>query len=81
MIIARFLYFFFFFCQDANNTGSNYSIIGCNESKKLILALHKTQNGEPKFFFNILLGATCAKTWGQTSKYYRADQLVGGCIV
>ena len=50
---------------------------GCNLSKKQKLALYKTQSEEPnyvdhKFFLNILLGATCTKTWGQTSKYYRA---------
>ena len=51
-------------------------IIGYNLSKKHNLALHETQIEEPnyvdhKFFFNILLGPTCAKTWAQISKYYR----------
>ena len=49
--------FFSFFCQDANKTGSNCAIIGCNLSKKHRLALYKVQNGEPnyvdhKLFFN-----------------------------
>ena len=57
------------------------AIIGCNLSKKHKVTLHKTQNGQPKFFFDILLGATCTKTWGQISKYYRAGQLVGRRIV
>ena len=70
--------FFFFFCQDANKTGSNCAIMGCNLLKKHKLVLYKTQRGEPnyvyhKFFFNILLGASCTKIWAQTSKYYRAD--------
>ena len=43
--------------------------IGFSWSKKHSLALHKKQSGEPKFSFIILLGATCTKTWGQTSKY------------
>ena len=70
-------FFSFFFCQDANKKGSNCAIIGFNLSKKRKLELYKTQSGKPnyvdhKFFFNILLGGTCTKTWGQTSKYYRA---------
>ena len=77
LIFLPFLYdycqvFIFFFCQDTNRTGSNCAIIGSNLSKKHKLALYKAQNGEPKFFFNILLGAICTKTWGQISKYYRA---------
>ena len=53
-------------------------MIGCNLSKKLKLALYQTQNVEPnyvdhKFFFSILLGGTCATTWGQTFKCYRAS--------
>ena len=68
--------FFSFLCQDANKTGSNCAIIDRNLSKKHKLALYKIQNGEPsyvdhKFFFNVLLGATCTKTWGQAFKYYR----------
>ena len=58
---------FFFFCQDANKIGSNCAIIGCNLLKKHKLALYKTQSRELnhvdyKFFFNILLVATCLKT-------------------
>ena len=69
--------FFTFFFQDANKTGSNCAITGCNFSMKHKLALYKTQNGESnyvdhKFFFNIFLGATCTKTWGQTFKFYTA---------
>ena len=69
--------FFAFISQDANKTGSNCAIIRCNLSKKRKLVLYKTQIGEPnyvahKFFLNFLLGATCTKTWGQTSKYYKA---------
>ena len=69
--------FFSFFCQDANKTGRNCAIIGCNMSKKHKLALYKTQSSEPnyvdhKFFFNVLLGAYCTKTWRQTPKYYRS---------
>ena len=68
--------FFSFFCQDANKTGLNCAIIGCNLSKKHKLVQFKTECGEPNYidhkFFNILLGATCTTTWGQTSKYYRA---------
>ena len=68
---------FLFFCQDANKTGSNFAIVRCNLSKKHKLTLYKTQSKEPnyvdhKIFFNILLGATCTKSWGQKSKYYRA---------
>ena len=47
-------------------------LIGGNLSNKHELALYKTQKGEPKFFFLILLGATCAKNCRQTSQYYRA---------
>ena len=59
--------FFSFLCQDANKTGSNCAIIGCNLSKKHTLALYKTQGGKPsyvvyKFFLNILLGDTCTTT-------------------
>ena len=54
--------------------------------KKHKLALYKAQIGQPnyvnhKFFFDVLLRTTCAKTWGQTSIYYIAGQLVGACIV
>ena len=75
-----------FFCQDANKTGSNCAIIGCNLSKKHKLAQYKTQSGEPnyvdhKFLFNILLGVTCTKTWEHISKYYRACYQAGACIV
>ena len=79
--------FFSFFCQDANKTRSNCAIIDCNLSKKHKLILYKTQqNGEPnyidyKFFFNFWQELPAQKTWGQTSKYYRADQFVGACIV
>ena len=54
-----------FFCQNANKTGSNYAIIGCNLSKKHKSALYKTQSREPnyvdhkffyKFFFLQKLG-------------------------
>ena len=77
---------FSFFCQDADKAGSNCVIIGYNLSKKHNLALHETQIEEPnyvdhKFFLNILLGPTCAKTWAQISKYYRTGWLVGGIIV
>ena len=78
--------FFSFLCQDANKR-SNCAIIGCNLSKKHKLTLYKTQNGEPnyvdhKFFFNFYQELpTCTKPWGQTSKYYRAGQLFGPCIV
>ena len=69
--------FFSFVCQDANTKESDCPMIGCNLSKKHKLALYKTQSREPNyvdhtFFVNILLGATCTTTWGQTSKYYRA---------
>ena len=78
--------FFSFLCQDANKTRSNCAIIGCNLSKKHKLTLHKTQNGEPnyvdhKFFFSFNQELPCKKSWGQTSKYYRAGQLFGPCIV
>ena len=70
--------FFSFFCQGRNIAGSNCAMIGCNLSNKLKLALYQTQNVEPnyldhKFFFSILLGGTCATTWGQTFKCYRAS--------
>ena len=47
-----------FFCQDANKTRSNCTIIGCSLSKKHKLTLYKTQNGERNyvdhtFFFNL----------------------------
>ena len=76
LFIRLFFSFFSLFCQDANKIASNCAIIGYNLSKKHKLALYLTQNGEPnyldnKFFFNILLEATCTETWGQTSKYYR----------
>ena len=49
------------------------------------LAFYKTQSREPKYvdhsFLYFLLEATCTETWGQASKYYRAGQLVGACIV
>ena len=69
-------FFTFFFCQDADKAGSNCAIIGYTLSKKHNLALYETKIGElnyvdHKFFFNILLGPTCAKTWGQIHKYYR----------
>ena len=70
------LLFYFFFCQDADKAGSNCAIIGYTLSKKHNLALYETKIGklnyvDHKFFFNILLGPTCAKTWGQIHKYYR----------
>ena len=70
--------FFLFISQNANKPGSNCAIISCKLSKKRKLALYKTQIGEPnyvdhKFFLNVFIGATCTKTWGQTSKYYKAD--------
>ena len=34
-----------------------------------------------KDFLNILLGANCTKTWGQTSKSHWARSLAGACIV
>ena len=72
---------FFSFCrQDANKTVSNCATVGCSLSKKHNLALHKTQSVIISFF-NTLLGATCTKAWGQTSKYYRAGQLIGACIM
>ena len=71
--------FFSFLYQDANKTRPNCAIIGCNLSKKHKLTLYKTQNGESnyviiaKFFFNFYQELpACTKTWGQTSKYYRA---------
>ena len=49
--------FFSFFYQDANEKGSNCTIIGCNLSKKHKLALYKTQSGELNYvdlkFFKI----------------------------
>ena len=47
----------FFFCQDANKTRSNCTIVGGTLPKKHKLTLFKTQNGHPnyvdhKFFFN-----------------------------
>ena len=55
----------------------------CRRNK---LTLYKTQNRESnyvdKFFFNFYEELpTYTKPWGQTSKYYRAGQLVGACIV
>ena len=69
--------FFSFLCQDANKTRPNWSITGCNLSKKYKLTLYKTQNGQSvfyrvdhKFFFNFYQELpTCTKHWGQTSKY------------
>ena len=79
--------FFSFLCQDANKTRSNSAIIDCKLSNKHKLTKYKTQNGESnyvdhKFFINFYQGLpTCTKPWGQTSKYYRAGQLFGPCIV
>ena len=62
----------------SNKTRSNCAIIGCNLSKKHKLSQYKTQNKESnyvdhKFFFNFYQERpTCTKSWGQTSKYYRA---------
>ena len=71
-LFIRLLSAFFFFCQDANKTRSNCAIIGCNLSKKRRLTLYKTNYVDHKVFFNFCLElATCTKTWGQTSKYYR----------
>ena len=77
--------FFSFFCQDANKTRSNCAIIDCNLSKKHKLILYKTQNGEPncidyKFFFDFCQELPVQKL-EDTSKDYRADQLVGARIV
>ena len=41
--------FFSFFCQDANRTESNSSIIGCNLSKKHKLTLYQTKSREPNY--------------------------------
>ena len=77
--------FFSFLCQDANKTRSNCALIGCNLSKKRKLTQYKTQNGESNyvvFFFSFYQELpTCTKPWGQTSKYCRAAQLFGACIV
>ena len=73
---------FSFLCRDANKTRSNCGIIGCNLSKKHKLTQYKIQNEESnyvdhKFFFNFYQELpTCTKPWRQTSKYYRAGQLV-----
>ena len=72
---------FSIFCQDANKTGSHCAIIFWILSKKHKLALHKLKSGHLKFSYNILLEDNCTKAWGQTSKYYRAGQLVSGCVV
>ena len=69
--------FFSLFCRDSYKTGSNCAIISWNLLRKDKLALHKTQAREPnyvdhKFFFNVALEATCAKTWVQRSKYKSA---------
>ena len=40
---------FSFSYQDANKTGSNYAIIGCNLSKKHKSALNKTQSGKSNY--------------------------------
>ena len=69
---TRLLSVFFFFlsrCKQ-NNIKLRYSRL--QFVKKHKLALSKTQRWEPKyvdhkFFFNVLVGATCTKTWGQTS--------------
>ena len=68
VIIISFSYFSY---QEANITGSNYAIIGCNLSKKPKLAMYQIRSGEPSyfdhkigFFFNILLEANCVTiTW------------------
>ena len=41
--------FFSFFHENANITGSNCAIIGCNFSKKHKLVLYQTKTGEPNF--------------------------------
>ena len=71
-------FFFSFFCQNANITGLNCAIIGCNLSRKHKLALSQTWSGEPNYINHkillwYLLGAKCKKIWGITSKYCRAS--------
>ena len=79
--------FFSFLCQNATKARSNCTIIGCNLSEKHKLTRYKTQNGESnyvdhKFVCNFYWELpTCKKPLGQTSKYYRAGQLFGLCIV
>ena len=79
--------FFSFLCQDANQRRSNCAIIGSSFSKKHKITLYKTQNGESnyvdhKFFFNFYWELpTSTKPQGKKSKYYRAGQFFGLCIV
>ena len=58
LLFVRYCQFFFVKMQTKQD---QTAIIGCNLSKKHKLALYKTQSGEPKVFFNILLGATSTK--------------------
>ena len=56
--------FFLFFCQDANKTRSNCTIVSCNLSKKHKVTLYKTQYGESnyvddKFFIYLAGWCTC----------------------
>ena len=79
--------FFSFLCQNATKARSNCTIIGGNLSEKHKVTRYKTQNGESnyvdqKFFCNFYWELpTCKKPLRQTSKYYRAGQLFGLCIV
>ena len=57
-------------------TGSSFVIIGCNLSNNHKLALYKAQSGEPTFFFNTLVGATCTKTWRHPNTIKLASWLV-----
>ena len=43
-----------------------------NKNKHCIKHSGDANYVDHKFFFNILLGATCTKTWVQTSKYHKA---------
>ena len=65
-----------FLCQDEKKTGSSFVIIGCNLSNNHKLALYKAQSGEPTFFFNTLVGATCTKTWRHPNTIKLASWLV-----
>ena len=63
----------------------NYRGVGEAGGEGGLTKLYKTHSGEPnyvdhKFFFSILLGATCSKTWGQTSIYYRGGWLAAWCM-
>ena len=74
--------FYSFFGQEANKT--NCALVGCNLhciNQRCIK--HRAENQITqitRFSSNILLGTTSTTTWGQTSKYSRASQLVGACI-